>query len=69
MPRRTNTPLGNVLTSAVKDVEDALKLDTSSVATPTPPEPPTAETHKEATVHEAATPPEAATYPPVDKAS
>lgn len=46
---------GNVLTSAVKDVEDALKLDTSAVATPTTPEPPTAETHKEATVHQATT--------------
>lgn len=65
----TNVASGNVLTSAVKDVEDALKLDTSSVATPTSPEPPTAETHKEATVHEAATPPQAASYPPVDKAS
>jgi sec-independent protein translocase protein TatB len=77
----SNIASGNVLTSAVKDVEDALKLDTSAVATPTPPEPPTAETHKEATVHEAettirettvdeaATPPQPATYQPVDKAS
>jgi sec-independent protein translocase protein TatB len=79
----SNIASGNVLTSAVKDVEDALKLDTSAVATPTPPEPPTAETHKEATVHEAAkettvkettvdeaaSPPQPATYQPVDKAS
>lgn len=62
---------GNVLTSSVKDVEDALKLDTSSVGTPTPPEPPTAETQQEATVHEAATEtqPDGATLQPVDKAS
>lgn len=63
---------GNVLTSTVKDVEDALKLDTSSVGTPTTPEPPTAETQKEATVREAVTdetPPQPATLQPVDKAS
>ena len=74
----SNVASGNVLTSTVKDVEDALKLDSSGVATPTPAEPPTAETHAEATVHEAVTaaPPEAetetpqgATYQPVDKAS
>lgn len=65
----SNIASGNVLTSAVKDVEDALKLDTSAVATPTTPEPPTAETHQEATVHEAANPPQPATYAPVDKAS
>ena len=51
----SNLASGNVLTSAVKDVEDALKLDTSAIATPTTPEPPTAETHKEATVHQATT--------------
>lgn len=46
---------GNVLTSTVKDVEEALKLDTSAIMTPTTPEPPTAETLKEATIHEATT--------------
>ena len=51
----SNLASGNVLTSAVKNVEDALKLDTSAIATPTTPEPPTAETHKEATVHQATT--------------
>lgn len=51
----SNLASGNVLTSAVKDVEDALKLDTSAIATPTTPEPPTAETHEEATVHQATT--------------
>jgi sec-independent protein translocase protein TatB len=65
----SNIASGNVLTSTVRDVEDALKLDTSSVATPTTPEPPTAETQKEATLHEAETAPQVATYPPVDKAS
>jgi sec-independent protein translocase protein TatB len=67
----SNVASGNVLTSTVKDVEDALKLDSSSVATPTPAELPTAETHAEATVHEAVTetPPQGATYQPVDKAS
>ena len=65
----SNIASGNVLTSAVKDVEDALKFDTSALGTPTPPEAPTAETHQEATVHEAETPPQPATYPPVDKAS
>lgn len=67
----TNLATGNVLTSSVKDVEDALKLDTSAIGTPTPPEPPTAETQKEATVHEAVTetPPPDATLQPVDKAS
>jgi sec-independent protein translocase protein TatB len=62
---------GNLLTSTVKDVEDAMKLDTSAIATPTTPEQPTAETQKEATVHEAVTeaPPQGATYQPVDKAS
>src|SRR5215207_1373764 len=67
----TNLASGNVLTSTVKDVEDALKFDTSSIGTPTTPEPPTAETQKEATIHEAVTetPPQGATYPPVDKAS
>jgi sec-independent protein translocase protein TatB len=48
-----NLASNNVLTSTVKDVEEALKLDTSAVATPTPPEPPTPETFKEATVHAA----------------
>jgi len=60
---------GNLLTSTAKEVEDALSINTAGVGTPTTPEPPTAETHTEATVHEAAKPPEAATYPPVDKAS
>ena len=46
---------GNVLTSTVKDVEEAMKLDTSAIMTPTPPEPPTAETLKEATIHQATT--------------
>lgn len=32
---------GNALTSTVKDVEEALKLDSSPVATPTEPVPPT----------------------------
>ncbi|ETR75250.1 preprotein translocase subunit TatB [Afipia sp. P52-10] len=48
-----NLASNNVLTSTVKDVEEALKLDTSAVATPTPPEPPTPETFKEAIVHAA----------------
>ncbi|MDQ8728818.1 Sec-independent protein translocase protein TatB [Bradyrhizobium sp. LHD-71] len=66
----SNAASGNVLTSTVKDVEEALKLDTSSVATPTTPEPPTAETQKEATVHEAESPPpQPETLQPVDKAS
>ncbi len=70
----SNLASGNVLTSAVKDVEEALKLDTSAIATPTPPEPPTAETLKEATVHQATTetpaqaaPVEAAPLQPADK--
>ena len=77
----SNVASGNVLTSTVKDVEDALKLDTSAIATPTEPEPPVAEppaaealaveAPKETTVHEAATepPPQPATLQPVDKAS
>jgi sec-independent protein translocase protein TatB len=66
---------GNVLTSTAKDVEDALSLNTAGVGTPTSPEPPTAETHTEATVHEAVTEPkpeslpQGATLLPVDKAS
>lgn len=54
----TSLASGNVLTSTVKDVEEALKLDTSPVATPTEPVPPTAETFKEATIHEATTAPD-----------
>jgi sec-independent protein translocase protein TatB len=65
----SNMATGNLLTSTVKDVEDALKLDTSSIGTPTTPEPPTAETQKEATLHEAETAPHTPSYPPVDKAS
>jgi sec-independent protein translocase protein TatB len=67
----TSMASGNVLTSTVKDVEDALRLDTSSTGTPTTPEPPTAETQTEATVHEAVTEtsPQGVTYQPVDKAS
>jgi sec-independent protein translocase protein TatB len=67
----SNMASGNVLTSSVKDMDEALKLDTSGVGTPTPPEPPTAETQKEATVHEAVTeaPPQPASLQPVDKAS
>lgn len=70
----TNLASGNVLTSAVKDVEEALKLDTSAIATPTTPEPPTTETLKEATVHQATTetpaqpaPVETAPLQPADK--
>jgi sec-independent protein translocase protein TatB len=65
----SNMATGNLLTSTVKDVEDALKLDTSSIGTPTTPEPPTAETQKEATLHEAETAPQTPSYPPVDKSS
>ena len=52
---------GNVLTSTVKDVEEAMKLDTSAIMTPTIPEPPTPETLTEATLHQAT---EAAELPP-----
>ncbi len=48
---------GNVLTSTVKDVEEAMKLDTSAIMTPTTPEPPTPETLAEATLHQATTEP------------
>ena len=68
----SNLATGNLLTSTAKEVEDALSINTAGVGTPTTPEPPTAETFKEATVHEAVTetPPQpATTYPPVDKAS
>jgi sec-independent protein translocase protein TatB len=65
----TNITSNNLLTSTAREVEDALSINTAGVGTPTTPEPPTEETHKEATVHEAVTPPEPATYPPVDKAS
>jgi sec-independent protein translocase protein TatB len=74
----SNIASGNVLTSAAAEVEDALKLGSPAAVTPTTPEPPTAETHKEEIVHEAttATPPDPAaalpqpaTYQPVDKAS
>jgi sec-independent protein translocase protein TatB len=60
---------GNLLTSTAKEVEDALSINTAGVGTPTTPEPPTAETHKEATVHEAEAAPPPATLQPVDKAS
>jgi sec-independent protein translocase protein TatB len=63
---------GNVLTSAAAEVEDALKIGSPTTETPSTPEPPTAETHKEEIVHEATTAtssPEPATWPPVDKAS
>ena len=60
---------GNLLTSTAKEVEDALSINTAGVGTPTTPEPPTAETHKEATVHEAESAPPPATLQPVDKAS
>jgi len=67
----SNFASGSLLTSTAQEVQDALSINTAGVGTPTTPEPPTAETHKEATVHEAVTdtPPQAATYPPVDKAS
>jgi sec-independent protein translocase protein TatB len=74
----TSITSNNLLTSTAKEVEDALSINTAGVGTPTTPEPPTAETHKEATVHEAVTetpqavtetPPQSATYQPVDKAS
>src|SRR5436190_6136547 len=67
----SNLATGNLLTSTAREVEDALSINTAGVGTPTTPEPPTAETHTEATVHEAVTetPPQGATYPPVDKAS
>lgn len=65
----TNVTSNSFLTSTAKEVEDALSINTAGVGTPTTPEPPTEETHKEATVHEAASVPPAATYPPVDKAS
>ncbi|MEZ5764762.1 MAG: Sec-independent protein translocase protein TatB [Xanthobacteraceae bacterium] len=55
---------GNVLTSTVKDVEEAMKLDTSAIMTPTTPEPPTPETLKEATLHQATTGPATAELPP-----
>jgi sec-independent protein translocase protein TatB len=48
---------GNVLTSTVKDVEEAMKLDTSAIMTPTTPEPPMPETLAEATLHQATTEP------------
>ena len=51
----TNITSNNLLTSTAKEVEDALSINTAGVGTPTTPEPPTAETHKEATVHEAVT--------------
>jgi sec-independent protein translocase protein TatB len=51
----TGITSNNLLTSTAKEVEDALSINTAGVGTPTPPEPPTAETHKEATVHEATT--------------
>src|SRR3954451_22215380 len=46
----------NPLTSTAKEMEHALTINAAVVGTPTTPEPPTEETHKEATVHEAATP-------------
>ena len=54
---------GNFLTSTAQEVEDALKVGTPSSPAPTTPEPPTAETHKEATLHQATTeaPPQPAT--------
>jgi sec-independent protein translocase protein TatB len=71
----TNIVSNNVLTSTAKEVEDALSVNTAGVGTPTPPEPPTAETFQEATVHEAVTEPKPESLPqdaslqPVDKAS
>jgi sec-independent protein translocase protein TatB len=68
----SNIASGNVLTSAAQEVEDALKIGVPANLTPTTPEPPTAETHKEATVHQAVAEPapqNPATYQPVDKAS
>lgn len=59
----SNISSGNLLSSSVTSVEEGLKADTSAIGTPTQPEPPSAETFKEATIHEATTAPE-----PVDPA-
>lgn len=66
----TNITSNNVLTSTAREVEDALSINsinTAGVGTPTTPEPPTAETHTEATVHEAVqAPPQGEGAAPLD---